>query len=476
MAGGTAHADGAFPNGQTILVPADLPDEIVMATNFGLVLTGDGGRSWLYACEQPASSFGRLYQMAPPTHRLFAIAGSNLIYTDDQSCGWQTAGGALAGTSCQDAFVDPSDGNHLLAVAATFGGGPPAYTVLESRDGGVTFGAPIFSGAPGDLITGIEIAASDPKTIVLAMSRGSSLAPALVQSRDAGMTWQTVDLSAVVGSTSQVRIVAIDPMDPGRVHLRALETGGDALVLVGIDGTMLAPPLVFPNGQLAAFTRTTAGSILAAGLTSSTPVLHRSVDGGNSFAPVAGAPAVLALASRGATVYAATDASVEPFAEATSADDGLTWTAGLAFSKVNAILPCLTSACQSDCRMRAAQGQWPAAMCTAAAPVDASVPPLDPPPNAQDAGVPPVLVDAAPVADAVAVRTPDGAVGRVDAGDVVVPTNKVGCQCALADGSGGGAGWLIVALGALVLRSGGRRWSRATRRRSPACRRTPAAS
>ena len=71
------------------------------------------------------------------------------------SCSWQSAGGSLASTSCQDAFIDPSDGNHLLAGAATFGGGPPAYTVVESRDGGATFGAPIFSGMPGDLITGI---------------------------------------------------------------------------------------------------------------------------------------------------------------------------------------------------------------------------------------------------------------------------------------------------------------------------------
>jgi hypothetical protein len=474
LAARVAHADGAFPNGQTIIVPADRPDEIVMATNFGLVLTDDGGRSWLYSCEQTANNFGRLYQMAPATHRLFAIAGTNLIYTDDQSCGWQTAGGTLAGTSCQDAFVDPSDGNHLLAVAAKFGGGPPAYSVVESHDGGVTFGAPIYSGASGDLITGIEIAASDPNTIDLAVARGSSLAPALVQSRDAGMTWQTFDLSALVGSTSQVRIVAIDPTDADQVHLRALETGGDALVLVGSDGTLRAPPLIFPNGQLAAFTRTTAGSILAAGLTATTPVLYRSTDGGNSFAAVPGAPAVLALASRAGLAYAATDSSVESFAEATSADDGLTWAPGLDFSKVDAILPCVGAACQSDCRTRAGQGQWPIAMCTAAAPADPPPPPLDP----ADAGVPPVLVDAAPRVDAMAVRTTVDASQRVDAGDVIVPTNKIGCQCALGNGSSGGAAWLV-GLVALLLRSGGRRPAHATRPSSPACRRgrwPPAAS
>ena len=69
-----ARADGAFPNGQSILVPADRPDEIVLATNFGLVTSEDAGRTWLYSCEQAATSYGRLYQMGPaPAHRLFAM-------------------------------------------------------------------------------------------------------------------------------------------------------------------------------------------------------------------------------------------------------------------------------------------------------------------------------------------------------------------------------------------------------------------
>jgi hypothetical protein len=468
LAGGTAHANGAFPNGQTILVPADRPDETVIATNFGLVMTDDGGRSWLYSCEQTVNSFARLYQMAPATHRLFAIAGTKLIYTDDESCGWQTAGGSLATTSAQDAFVDPSDGNHLLAVTATFGGGPPAYAVVESHDGGATFGAPIYSGAPGDLITGVEIAASDPTTIDLAVAQGSSLTPALVQTRDSGKSWQTFDLSAIVGSTAQVRIVAIVPDDPDHVHLRALETGGDALVLVGSDGTLRAPALMFPNGQLLAFTRTSAGSILAAGLTASTPVLYRSTDGGDSFTPVQGAPSVLTLAARGGLVYAATDSSVEPYAVATSADDGLTWTPGLEFSEINAILPCVASACQTDCRMRASQGQWPAAMCAAAAPVDAAavLGATDP----SDAGVPPVLVDAAASIDA----TSPGRAGLdasrvVDAGDVRLPHGS-GCSCAVPDGPGGGVGCLLIALVALLSR-GARRSVRATRPSSRACRR-----
>ncbi|MES1210484.1 MAG: hypothetical protein ABUS79_31475, partial [Pseudomonadota bacterium] len=36
-----ARADGAFPNSQNIMTPAALPHEIVLGTNFGLVISTD---------------------------------------------------------------------------------------------------------------------------------------------------------------------------------------------------------------------------------------------------------------------------------------------------------------------------------------------------------------------------------------------------------------------------------------------------
>jgi hypothetical protein len=190
LAAGPARADGAFPDGQTILAPRTLPGEILLATNFGVVESTDGGRAWLWSCEQPANSFGRLYQMGPaPTYRLFAIANGKLIFSDDRACGWQVSGGALAGTSVQDAFADPNDAAHVLAVALTFGDGGPSYTVLESRDGGASFAAPIFTADPGDLVTGVEIAAGDSNSVHLALSHGSLLAPAVAWTGDGGATW-----------------------------------------------------------------------------------------------------------------------------------------------------------------------------------------------------------------------------------------------------------------------------------------------
>jgi MYXO-CTERM domain-containing protein len=439
-----ARADGAFPDGQSIIVPADRPDEIVLATNFGVLTSQDAGATWIWSCEQPANSYGRLYQMGPaPAHRLYAVANGKLVFSDDDACGWQVGGGALGGQLCEDAFVDPTDGTRVLAAGLASGTGGAVYTVFESTDGGATFGRTLYTGAPGDLVTGLEVAASDPMTIDLALSRGAAAAPTLARSSDGGATWQLADLTAALGA-GQVRIVAIDPVDNDRVWLRWLGAAGDALALATHGGATVAVPLSFDGGALVAFARTATGTLLVAGTLAGAPALFRSTDAGATFAALAAPPHILALAERAGTVYAAVDTAYEPFAEATSTDEGTTWQPGLAFVNVAAIAPCLRGVCQTDCAARAQQKQWPAAVCVAEAlvsqPTDAAV--IDSgPPDAQVVG---------PLRDA-------GVVVPIDAGDTP-RTPPSGCSCATMPGWGGGP-WL----GALLL--GAALFSRQRRRR-----------
>ncbi|HLK92544.1 MAG TPA: sialidase family protein [Polyangia bacterium] len=438
-----ARANGAFPNGQSILAPADRPGEIVLATNFGLVATEDDGHTWTYSCEQAITSFGRLYQMGPaPTHRLFAIAQAQLVYSDDDACGWATAGGALGGnTLCEDAFVDPSDGTRVLA-AALAGGAGILYTVYESTDGGATFDRALYTAAPGDLVTGIEIAASDPMTVDVALSHGPEDAPTLARSTDGGVTWALTDLTGAVG-TGQVRILAIDPTDADRVFLRVLTAAGDTLAIVTNGGATVTTPLSF-GGGMGAFVRTSAGTLLAFGSDGGSSALYRSTDGGASFAPLPGPPPILALAERAGVIYAATDSTLGPYAEATSADEGASWTPGLAFSQVAAIQPCVKGACQSDCLMRAQQQQWPAAICSADAPVS------DPP------GATVVVTDGGVASDAgTVVLLHDASIPAVvDASDV--PRTAYGCRCATTDARAG-SGWAVLLLLAALARGRRRR-------------------
>jgi len=176
----------------------------------------------------------------------------------------------------------------------------------------------------------------------------------------------------------------------------------------------------------------------------SAPALFRSTDGGATFAALAAPPHILALAERAGTVYAAVDTAYEPFAEATSTDDGTTWQPGLAFVNVAAIAPCLKGVCQTDCATRAQQQQWPAAVCAAevlvSEPTDAAV---------IDAGRPDAQV-IGPLRDA-------STIAPIDAGDTP-RTPPAGCSCATMPGWGSSAPWL----GAVLL--GGPLLSRRRRR------------
>ena len=71
----------------------------------------------MWSCEQDGNVFGMLYQLTPlPRNRLFALANQGLAFSDDGSCGWKTAGGAVDGQSVTDAFLDPVARHRVLAI------------------------------------------------------------------------------------------------------------------------------------------------------------------------------------------------------------------------------------------------------------------------------------------------------------------------------------------------------------------------
>jgi len=87
---GRAHANGALPASYGILLPADKPQEIVLATNFGMIISEDGGSSWLWICEQPQTNFGYLYGVGPsPRDRFYGLSpDQGMAFSDNGSCSW----------------------------------------------------------------------------------------------------------------------------------------------------------------------------------------------------------------------------------------------------------------------------------------------------------------------------------------------------------------------------------------------------
>jgi len=417
-----AHANGAFPDSQSILLPADRPNEIVLGTNFGLITSVDGGQTWTWACEQDTSSGGRLYQSGPaPLDRTFAIATLGLVYTDDGACSWKTTGGAVSTASAVDTFPDATNPNRVMVIV-----GPPVnqpsggvYKIYESSDAGATFGTLRFTAPAGDLLTGVEIARSNPQIVYATMAAGGGpYTPALLRSSDGGATWQTIDLSPTLG-TSTIRLIAIDPQDPDKLFLRNSAMAGESLAVSSDGGAHFTTPLDVPGGILTSFVRMPSGTLLLAGVNGTTNVLFRSTDGGATFTQ-SDAPALRALAQRNGRLYGSAnnmdDNPALAFALGESTDEGTTWTPMMTYDQVQAIAGCLKAACQDDCQAKADLGLWDSAMCAADAmprPVEGST---DAGANAADA-----RADGSSAADG----APDGHGG-----------GGSGCACRTAAGDG----------------------------------------
>jgi len=452
----SARADGAFPDSQGLLLPADRPNDLMLATTFGVVISTDGGQTWTYSCEMMTNgALAAFYNMGPPPRdRLFAITDIALIYSDDRACTWSKAGGMLAGKPPVDYFPDAANADRVWAAR------PPdtsagSYTIVESMDGGATFNTVRFTAAVGDAITGVELAKSDAKTAYVTLRSGTNFTPKLAVTKDDGATWTTRDLSMVAAiGNGNVRLVSIDPANPSKIFLRISTpsgaTMGDGIALSPDGGATFVspPPLTLPGGVLNSFTRLTDGTLLVAGIDGVRNVIFRSTDGGMTFTELP-APVVRGLGQRNGIAYAASNDDVNDpngFALAQSTDDGTTFQSILHFADLRAISSCVKTICADDCNLKVNLGIWSENVCTA-------------------------TIDAGSSSDA-----------ATDAGAPQVKSS--GCSCGAASGAGSrldGATTIGVALFLMLLLSRGparRRpyfsslfglagWSRSARKRSP---------
>src|SRR5262245_34208111 len=193
-----AVANGAFPDSDAVLLPADRPQQIILSTNFGLIMSDDGGASWQWTCERAETSMALSYGLgAMPGDRLYSRSPDvGLAVSEDDSCSWHRAGGALAAAIATDYFPDPTAPAHVLATvgAAADAGTGAAAAVYESMDGGGSFAAaPIYVAPAGDELLGVEIARSDPRVVYLALAAPGPQ-PLLARSDDAGAHWAMLDL------------------------------------------------------------------------------------------------------------------------------------------------------------------------------------------------------------------------------------------------------------------------------------------
>jgi hypothetical protein len=328
-----ARADGAFPDESALFFPLSGPNGLVLTTNFGLLTSVDGG-IWDYVCEQPLitqpGTNVALYQVADDG-TVFAVSSAGLYRSGDGACNWSHS----INTSVLDVAADPTQPGTVLAVTNPSAG---HGAIVASSDNGVTFGAPIWSGAV--FFTGIEFSRSMPGRVYVSgsavCSSGAIGAPFLVRSDDRGATFHQFDLASL--GAVQVRIAQVDPADADVVYLRATvaATGLDYLLTTHNAGATLEVALGLPFPLLmSAFLRAADGTLYVG--TRQTD-LYELPPGATVWQHGSGGPRFRCLAEQGGQLYGCGDNLVDKMA--VGIWQGSAFCPLLQFSQINGMQAC----------------------------------------------------------------------------------------------------------------------------------------
>ena len=345
-----ARADGAFPSGMSVLLPAGAPQRIFLGTTFGLVVSDDAGSTWQYVCEPYLTGSGAsvlIYQAA--SNGAVVAAHNDALSSSSDLCTWTRATGSISGLAVVDAFINPSNPSSVLALAW-----PPTAgaSLLQSSDGGRSFGPALLqSGTPpvraGERLVSVEIAASAPAvvyatTFAFASATSPNGSAALLRSSDGGTTWARFELG--LGPSVQAKIAQVDPADANTVYL--LVSGTSDEIRVTRDGGVTVQPLFSPGTIIGGFVRASDGTLCAGTVLGD---FYVRAPGAAGFERLPG-PHLRCLGERTGRLYACGDPATDGYDLAKSDDRGRSFQKLLSFTQIlgPGVCPAVQSACRAD--------------------------------------------------------------------------------------------------------------------------------
>jgi hypothetical protein len=359
-----AGAHGSAPEPRQLLLPADRPEQIILATNFGLIFSEDGGETWLFSCERGISDYTDRYLLgAQPSSRIFGMtSGAGQIYSDDDSCTWTAAGGVLTDVLPYAFAVDPSNSKRLYAIGVPRQDLRAGDGIYVSEDGGLTFGKLVFKAPARSALLTVLVAPSLPSRLYATMFSAPENHPLLMRSQDSGEHWELVaDLVDSLGE-NPFELLAIDPIDEDRLYVRILGASAETLAHSDDGGQSFIQSVSIP-GKLNAFLKLSSGTILVGGMAGTDALAYRSKDGALSFEPWPEAPHIHALAERHGKLYVAADNFLDGYAIAESDDEGVHLSPLTGFDRVRAVKSCAAELCAERCAYYASIKLWPEAVC-----------------------------------------------------------------------------------------------------------------
>jgi len=289
-----ASANGRPPQSVKLRFRPGNQQDMLLGVTFGLMLSHDNAATWRWICESAVGFEGTFdpdYEYSS-SGTIFATTFDGLRATRD-GCVWTGMPAPLDTWLATQVALGP-DGTLFAGVADPVRGS----AVLRSTDDGASWQLTADMNQTFDWFETLEVAPSDAQRVYATgyrLSAGSPRARLLFRSMNAGGSWEGLPTTAFVGTEfSDLRLMAIDPVDPDVVYMKmTFATKGvhDALFRtsnwsrpVAMGGPTWTQVLLIEASITAVVVRDN-GEVWATTMTQGT---HRSTDGGMTFQPVAG--------------------------------------------------------------------------------------------------------------------------------------------------------------------------------------------
>ncbi len=415
-----ARANGRFPAAQHVVFGVgEHARRVTFRTTFGLLVSDDDGGRFRWLCEGALFSAPEFGPSIDPSveidargRTVFGFLYGLRAWSPDR-CGVEEDL-PLRGRQVLD-LTTTADRRVIYGIETPLDA--PQW-ILRGDSAGTAF-TRRGQGINNVRLATIDVSPADPQRLFLSGLDATLDTPLLLRSDDGGETVRAVDVpTSALGEDAF--IAAMHPTDPDALWVRTFVGLGSTLVRVrGRDTVTVARTA----DRMLGFARSADARTVWYG--SLNGGLHRSDDGGDTFAPV-NTLRVLCLAVHNDALWACSDWLRGPFALGRSTDGGRTFTPVLQFRDIAGPVAC---AAEGD---DACEGRWPALLTSLqqAATRDAGTP--------RDA--------TADVPDALA-RQGDASVGGGG--------GARGCGC-VAGGGGGARGGVAALLLALRARRRGR--------------------
>jgi hypothetical protein len=236
-----AWANGRFPRADQLVATPGRPEQLVLRTTFGLLISRDAGASWEWICERSVGFSG---QEDPAVAvlgggRLLAGLSAGLAQASDSFCSWQFARLSAAPLEIVDLTVRPLDPISAVALAwertdaNAFGYRSLFFSTIDAGTTWESYGTGID---PSVLVLTVDVVASDSRRLYASGIRPAARTAALFVSTDDARTW--IERPAPFDSPREqgFYIAGVDPLAPERVYLRSSGANVSRLFVTGDAG------------------------------------------------------------------------------------------------------------------------------------------------------------------------------------------------------------------------------------------------